>query len=385
MLRRTSLLLSMSVLVATSAEAGPQPGEAPPPITLERLLQAPSDARASWDALEGEVVVLEFWATWCGPCVAAIPHLNKLAEKYEDKPVRFISITDEPREKIEAFLQKRPIKAWVGLDTDRSMHRDYGIKAIPHTVLIGLDGKVAAVTYPTAVTSAVLDNLLAGKPAGLLVPRDAPVVDGDDGAAPPLYEVVIRPSRGDSAGMSNSPTHVMYRGQPLAVIIAGLSGTRPSRVVGDELPGDRLDARVSIPNGSDGEASKTLLHAIESVFDLTLTRETRDMDVLVLTLPARPSKGLTPTASTGGTSMSWGGGMISAVNYDLNGLSGTLEEYVKRPVVDESGVKDRFDIELDIADESPEAAITAAREQLGVVLTPARRPVEVVVARRHVP
>ncbi len=375
-------ILAAVLLAAPPVLAGPQPGDAPPPITLEEVLQAPAGAQASWDALEGNVVVLEFWATWCGPCVAAIPHLNGLAEKFADKPVRFISITDEPREKIEVFLKKRPIKAWVGLDTDKSMHRDYGVKAIPHTVLVGLDGKVAAVTYPTAVTSAVLDNLLAGKPPGLLVPQDELAVEGEGEGAPPLFEVMIRPSSAEGSGMSNGPTQVMYRGQPLAIIIAGLSGTRPSRVVGDELPGDRLDARASVPKGRPGEASETLLRAIESTFGLTLKRETRDMDVLVLTLPHGPGRALAPTASTGGTSMSWGGGMIHAVNYDLNGLSTTLEDFIKRPIVDESGVKERFDIDLDIADESPEAAIRAAREQLGVVLTPARRSVDVVVVRR---
>ena len=45
------------------------------------------------DSLKGKVVVLEFWTTWCGPCVAAIPHLNELSEKYADKPVQFIAIS----------------------------------------------------------------------------------------------------------------------------------------------------------------------------------------------------------------------------------------------------------------------------------------------------
>ena len=368
----------------SSALSGPEPGQAPPAITLEEVLQAPAGARSSWEALEGKVVVLEFWATWCGPCVAAIPHLNELSDKYKDKPVQFISITDEPREKVETFLKKRPIKAWVGLDTDRSMLKAYGVTGIPHTVIVAPDGRIAAITYPTNVTGTVLD-VLAGKPAGI------PEVPKRGGAAaeegpPPLFEVVIRPAPGDSAGMSTSPTHRMYRGQPLGTIIAGLMDTRPTRVIGDDLPSGRFDARATVAEGEPGEAARVLLRAVEMTFGLSLDRETREVDVLVLTLPGgaeKRGKGLSPTASTGGTSMSWGGGMIHAVNYDLNGLSITLEDFVGRPVVDESGIKDRFDIDLDIEGDGVEAVTEAVREQLGVELKPARRPVEVVVAKRR--
>jgi thiol-disulfide isomerase/thioredoxin len=111
------------LLVARGQTSEPKVGEQPPPLELKVLLQAQPGTKASWDALKGKVVVLEFWATWCGPCVAAISHLNELADHFKDRPVQFIAITDEDENIISPFLKKKPIHAWVGLDTDKSMFR----------------------------------------------------------------------------------------------------------------------------------------------------------------------------------------------------------------------------------------------------------------------
>jgi len=62
-----------------------------PPLTLS-LLQAPSGTDVTWEALRGNVVVLEFWATWCGGCRDQIPHLNRLEEQFRNKPVRFMAL-----------------------------------------------------------------------------------------------------------------------------------------------------------------------------------------------------------------------------------------------------------------------------------------------------
>jgi thiol-disulfide isomerase/thioredoxin len=122
--------------LARAQSTEPKAGDPPPPLKLKTLLQAPEGTKASWGALKGKVVVLEFWAAWCGPCVGAIPHLNELAGQFKDRPVQFIAITDEDEKVIAPFLKKKPIHAWIGLDTDKSMFKDYGITSIPHTVVV---------------------------------------------------------------------------------------------------------------------------------------------------------------------------------------------------------------------------------------------------------
>src|SRR5580765_7099347 len=77
-----------------------RPGQPAPELNLRKILQAPPDAKADLKGLRGKVVILEFWATWCAPCIEVQPHLNDLIEKFKDKPVQIISITNEDENKV---------------------------------------------------------------------------------------------------------------------------------------------------------------------------------------------------------------------------------------------------------------------------------------------
>src|SRR3989442_15427936 len=71
-------------------EQPPTAGNKAPAIKLEKLLQAPPGASTDWGRLKGKVVVIEFWATWCGPCISEIPHLNQLADQLSNEPIVFV-------------------------------------------------------------------------------------------------------------------------------------------------------------------------------------------------------------------------------------------------------------------------------------------------------
>lgn len=99
-------------------------------------------------ALRGQVVVVNFWATWCGPCQEELPRLSKLAESYAGKPVRFVLISiDEPknRPKIPAVLDRLHVslESWDEADTD-TMDR-FGLgDIVPGTVILDDQGDVVA-------------------------------------------------------------------------------------------------------------------------------------------------------------------------------------------------------------------------------------------------
>ena len=161
------------VAIPVTSAAPLNPGDPAPPLSLEVVLQGPEAGDVTWAALKGKAVVLEFWATWCAPCIGAIPHWNELAEEMKGEPVRFLSIADERAETIRPYLERRPIRGWIGLDTDRSVFEAFGVEGIPHTVLVDGHGIVRAVTDPFAVTAEALRKLAAGQDPGVRPRQEA--------------------------------------------------------------------------------------------------------------------------------------------------------------------------------------------------------------------
>ena len=162
-------------MLAPPILAQPAIGERSPELGIEELLNAPEGAEATLDALSGKFVVLEFWATWCGPCVAAIPHLNELHETFGDR-MAFISVTDEDRATFEAFQEDEPVIAnWIGIDADRSLFEAYKVRGIPTTIILNDEGIVVARTHPSRLNTERMEAYLAGErdePSAVPTPPD---------------------------------------------------------------------------------------------------------------------------------------------------------------------------------------------------------------------
>lgn len=96
----------------------------------------------------GKLVMVDFWATWCGPCRAEMPFLIKLAKEYESKNVAFIAVSqDDPdtaEEDIREFTKDFPKLAPYVAYTTEEVARAYKIEALPTMYLVGPDGKIVA-------------------------------------------------------------------------------------------------------------------------------------------------------------------------------------------------------------------------------------------------
>ena len=152
LLIRIGMLLTTLLLAQTGLCAGePAVGEAPPAIKIDEWLSAKPDSA-------GKPILLEFWATWCPPCRKSIPHLNEIYEKYKDKNLVIIGVSDEDPAAVKTFQKGTPMNYPNGISKD--LVQQYGVTGIPHAFLIGKDGKLLWRGHPMQLTDAILEGAL---------------------------------------------------------------------------------------------------------------------------------------------------------------------------------------------------------------------------------
>ena len=111
------------------------------------------------------LVAMDFWATWCPPCRASIPHLNELQEKYA-KDILVVGISDEPEQKFNEGLKRYKLspsgfKYSVALDTKETLKSFFKITGIPHLAIASADGIVRWRGHPMSLKPDMLDKLVA--------------------------------------------------------------------------------------------------------------------------------------------------------------------------------------------------------------------------------
>lgn len=163
-----------AVLAGPALAQDPAAGEAERPASSAAVLPslsindpAPPLAIASWSTgeavtglEEGRIYVVEFWATWCGPCLMSMPHLSQLQQQYAGQ-VTMIGVTDEPPQKVEAFLDlpQSEGKTWrdviqyrLATDDHRATSDAYmraaGQSGIPTAFIVGRDGRIEWIGHP---------------------------------------------------------------------------------------------------------------------------------------------------------------------------------------------------------------------------------------------
>ncbi len=138
-MRRAFCFAIVGVLLGGAAGAAPAPHSSAPDFTL-RAMNGPNLRLAEQ---RGQVVMLNFWATWCGPCRQEMPQLDRLYAKYRASGFVLLGVNiDDDARAASELATRLGVKFPVLLDTQKQVAKLYELSAMPATVLIDRDGKV---------------------------------------------------------------------------------------------------------------------------------------------------------------------------------------------------------------------------------------------------
>ena len=161
---RTLIVLAVAAAAAVAGlyagQALNRPAQVPEGVTpdaAQRLLATAlpdADGRmhtvSDWN---GRVIVANFWATWCPPCIKEIPEFSEVARRYRDAPVQFVGLSIDSAENVRDFRERFdvPYPLLVGTSNTLGLAEAFGnsARALPFTVILGRDGAVADVTLGT--------------------------------------------------------------------------------------------------------------------------------------------------------------------------------------------------------------------------------------------
>jgi thiol-disulfide isomerase/thioredoxin len=124
----------------------------------------------SLQGLRGKIVVVEFWATWCPPCRASIPHLVEMNHKFASQGVVFIGLTDEDRRTVEPFAREMKMDYAVGGGSKTS--GVYGVRGIPRAFIVDPSGTVVWEDHPMAGLEEALEDQLKKTPPSKMAPPE---------------------------------------------------------------------------------------------------------------------------------------------------------------------------------------------------------------------
>lgn len=344
-------------------------------------------------AFAGKVILLDFWATWCSPCISSMPHLDDLQEAFPNQ-LRVVAVSEETEARLRRFVDQRGHQFLFARDTGY-LRQLFPHSVIPHSVLIGPDGVVAAITSPEKITTEIIHEVLRGGDGGLPVKKQTldfdPQYDYFQADTNTLASFVLQPHNPATPAFSKEYYQGPFQNRRLSIYNVTIPdlyrhayGTTIFRsenefddgLVAWENTANQYCADIIVAHPDD--LLPQLQAELEAALPIKARRERRTKRVVVLraleegtfnaptALPVDRYAGRQDSFSSGG-----------ATTEDFRSY---LEDFgiFGLPVVDETGIEGAYAIDFSYDPENPETFKSAMRE-LGLTYSWEERDVEVLV------
>ena len=383
-LRSGLVAVASALLGVVSVWAYPAKGAQAPALDSLKLVQAPGGARVDWANLKGKVVVLEFWATWCSPCVASLPHLNQLVASLDPAKFQFISIDDEEVKAVETFLARKKTAGWVGVDASDTVFASYGITSRPTTVVVDGNGKIVAVTGIDAVTTADLRSVAEGKAVAFKPAEE--IITASSASLPSggqqLFAVSVSKALPDAkeTQIQHPPTGTDFLGVDVDTLLVDVLDPFSERyALAGPLPEGRYDLRVNFVDVAEKVRTSSVREAVLAALQLRIQAKTVSKPAYILRASEASKQLLSPSASTHATKRGHWHGSYVLMNGSMDDLAFVLATGLETPVVNETGIRGNYDARLMNAGTDVESLNTVLKRDLGLELVPGNREMPLTV------
>lgn len=150
-----------------------------------------------------KIVIIEFWETWCGPCIWSMPHLKQLYDKFKGEVI-VIAVCHSDLEKSIAFIKENGYPFRFLFEKEKELSKLFPHNGIPHTILIDRQGVINNITYPSYITEEVISKLIDGKNTNLPQTGKITSIAKEDAEMPLFSFKISRYKLGENHGYCES-------------------------------------------------------------------------------------------------------------------------------------------------------------------------------------
>lgn len=368
-----------------------------PILSFEKVVNYEKPRIQSSD-FKSKILIVDFWATWCAPCIASFPHLERIQNKYKEK-LQIIAVTDETEERIAAFLSKKKTSLPIAFDTDGKIAAAFPHRALPHTVVIDASNVVRAVTVSAAITDEVIDKLLAGQTLALEEKKenwDFDISKPLSGRNNFIYQATFTTfQEGYPEGLTvnyAAGAASPYANRRILAVNAGLKTlyeTAYKFPVGIRTIVEAKDKsafewskktaycyELIVPEEIGDQRFAMMQQQLAQMFPYKAIVERRETRVKVLRKIKGAATTLKPGSGKSSSSVSSQG--LTMINSPFSRVSEFLQTAMKTTVVDETGIAGTYDLEIPYFNEDPDR-IHEELKKIGLELIDEKRLMETLV------